>query len=238
MFTFGPFRIEQDFFNRLQDKSGKIYAFIAAAYEVRMDLFGMVVSGVVSFAVGESIRATIFCAKCNDRKETKIKNVSDNPLYCKNCNHELIQFTNVCERTLDKDHRVGHVMPKIENYKIKREELSKGFFSSEYREWLVFPFDFNAKDYKSKQFTIEASVSEYKSTTPILKFEEDVLKFETQKDTWTERRSIRFKLDRVPDEFKSNRIFAFDLTVRSDFGEILAIQRDLQKIEFGAVPDN
>lgn len=76
-----------------------------------VDLFGMVLSGAVSWGVAKSLDVLVECPRCAERDKARIANVEVNRIQCRNCQLGTGQFTNACEFTVDRQTgRIGHAM--------------------------------------------------------------------------------------------------------------------------------
>ena len=132
----------------------------------------MVLSGVVSWGIGRILDVVLKCDRCGERMNSRVGNRQINTLACKNCWHEVIQFTNACDYTVSPDGYVGHVSGKLlGGFSVGEDPANRGFVAKKYPDWIFSYTAFRARDMLGKQFVVVGKITDYSSGTVYAKNE-------------------------------------------------------------------
>ncbi|TVL96654.1 MAG: hypothetical protein CV087_23460 [Candidatus Brocadia sp. WS118] len=193
-----------------------------------IDLFGMVLSGAVSWGVGKILDVVITCDYCTEEFEEQIANVQENYLGCPNCYTEIVQYTNACDFTVDNDGRIGHISAKF------LRSFSEGWDPIDdyehYPDWLFFDAAMRAIAMQDKQIVLSGQISDYNSGI-IYTSNDSICTAESFDTVWYDDLRIPLNWTDIPEEVRDYRIFAIDLFVKSRYGDILNTDRFLTQFE-------
>lgn len=195
-----------------------------------IDLLKMILSGAISFMAGEILKVIVYCPECDNQQIEKIGNIQYNTISCKNCSHEVIQFTNACNTTIGKEGEIGHAAAKfIKGYSIAIDPQDKSIFKKKYDDWLFFNMAVRSLGLEDIDFVIKGEISDYDSGK-IYTTKEEIYHPVYYDAIWYENARIPLRWNVIPKHERDDRIFAIDLKVLSRYGDLLCEDRILKKL--------
>jgi hypothetical protein len=133
-----------------------------AHYEVRpmpieINFFQLFLQEAISFGIGSVLRSVTRCFQCDERADTSVGNCQVNHLGCKNCNAEVMQFTNACEFTINpRTNQVAHAAFAPPG--VKWRWADGGWFEG---SRLQIPYFVRADGLRDRSLVLETSIEDY-----------------------------------------------------------------------------
>jgi hypothetical protein len=193
-----------------------------------IDLFGMLLGSAASWAVGKSLDVLVECSRCGNQTRERIGNARVNPLGCRNCSHEVNQFTNACDFTVASNGRVAHIGLRLDHM-LRWERDPAKLFSWPKEGRIYFRDEIRALYLQGRQFVGVWQLIDFNSGQIYHKYDE-ILTPESNDRMWVPKDSLWLNAHGVPPAQRDGRIFSVEIAAKSRFGDILCRERLLVRL--------
>lgn len=198
-----------------------------------ISLWNLIISSGVSWAVGKALDVIVDCIGCGQRNNQRIKNTAWNHLYCQNCQKENLQFTNICNTTVNRNGEIGSVAIALsKNWTVKIDPSDKSWlFKKKWDDYIFFLYKGRTLAMLNTDIVLKGVLSDY-NTNQIYTDFEVILTPNYHDCLYGEDNTARmhFNWKDIPEDKRDNRIFAIDTIVQSRYGDKLTEDRILTNL--------
>jgi hypothetical protein len=191
-----------------------------------IDILGLFIEKAVSWGIDKVFEVVVECDHCGEEWDQRIENSNTNHFGCKNCNKQVVQFTNACNTTVSRNGEIGHTASKVSrNYTVGVDPLDKSWFSkAQYPSLVFFPLIVRAKSLSDTDIVLFGNISDY-DTKQVFDSYQQILTSNYYDCSWNELRTF-YNWEKVPESKRQKgKIFAVDTVMKSRYGEVLHSDR-------------